>query len=118
MSVLGDNIRRYRKEAGLTLADVADAVGMTQTAISYYEKGKREPKYDVVMKIAEALGVDAFDLYGLERLTPEQKHDLFDDRVRLLRIWDVMNDDGQKKVLGYAQDLLNTGNYTRKRDDR
>ena len=116
--MLGDNIKKYRKEAGLSQDELGEKAGVSGVAIGRYEAGTREPKYGVVLAIAEALGVDAFDLYGLERLTDEQKHDLFDDRVRLLRIWDVMNDEGQKKVLGYAQDLLNTGNYTRRRDDR
>jgi transcriptional regulator with XRE-family HTH domain len=36
--------RALRRSAGLTLADVADAVGVTRQAVSWWERGQRTPR--------------------------------------------------------------------------
>ena len=53
----GDNIRRYRKAKGLTQAQLADAVGLTEGAIRHYESGIRAVKPELLEEIANALGV-------------------------------------------------------------
>ncbi|MBU5432629.1 helix-turn-helix domain-containing protein [Intestinimonas sp. MSJ-38] len=64
MSV-GDNIRRIRKEKGLTQAALANALNVSQQMIGQFENGKN-PKLETIEKIATALGVTAFDLMGIE----------------------------------------------------
>ncbi len=63
---VGENIKRIRKERGLTQQDLGDRLGMTQSAIWQFESDKTSPKLETVEKIAVALGVTAFDLMGAE----------------------------------------------------
>lgn len=62
MTTIGENIRRLRIEAGLTIQDVADKLGVTYQNISQYERGLRNPKPDTLQRIADALGVSPWDL--------------------------------------------------------
>lgn len=64
----GDNIRRYRKAKGLTQAQLADAVGLTEGAIRHYESGIRAVKPELLVEIANVLGVSegALKDYGVE----------------------------------------------------
>ena len=56
MSV-GENIRRYRKSRGMTQAQLAEAVGLTEGAVRHYESGIRAVKPELLESIAAALGV-------------------------------------------------------------
>lgn len=60
-------IKRYRKNKGLTQAELATAVGISQMSIRRYEtlgEGNREPSADLFDKIAEALGTTSDVLRG------------------------------------------------------
>ena len=67
MSV-GENIRRYRKLRGMTQAQLAEAVGLTEGAVRHYESGIRAVKPELLGSIAAALGVsvNALKDYGVE----------------------------------------------------
>lgn len=58
----GTNIKAMRLKRGMSQQELADAIGVTKSTISKYEKGQREPKYNVLRKIAATLGVDWTDL--------------------------------------------------------
>ena len=64
----GDNIRRYRKAKGLTQAQLADAVGLTEGAIRHYESSIRAVKPELLEEIAKELevSVGALKDYGVE----------------------------------------------------
>jgi transcriptional regulator with XRE-family HTH domain len=54
----GDRLRELRDKAGLTQAALAEASGLPLGSIRNYEQGQREPYWQVVFKLADALGVD------------------------------------------------------------
>lgn len=58
--MLGDNIRRLRRERGMNCKELADAVGTTETAIEQYEANRWRPGTQTLAKIAKvmAVGVD------------------------------------------------------------
>lgn len=64
--VLGRRIRHYRNEAGLTLDALGEMVGKPAPYLSLLENGKKEPRVNLVVEIARALGVDVGDLLDLE----------------------------------------------------
>lgn len=49
-------IREARREAGLTQKELADAIGVTEPAISHYETGRRQVTVSKLVAIAMALG--------------------------------------------------------------
>lgn len=62
---IGEQIRKYRKEAGLSQRELGEKLGVTQQHIAQYENGKRIPKLETINNIAGALGI------GVRRLYPE-----------------------------------------------
>ena len=48
-------LRRIRKMRGLTMKQLGEMTGVTESAIGQYETGKRNPSFDMLLKLAEAL---------------------------------------------------------------
>jgi len=59
---VGRQLRHLRRTAGLTLDDVAGRVGISASALSLIENGRREPKLSVLTSLAETLGVAVTEL--------------------------------------------------------
>jgi transcriptional regulator with XRE-family HTH domain len=59
---VSDKIREARLLAGMTQQQLADALGVTQTAVSYWESGKRDMGVGDLLAYAAALGVAAASL--------------------------------------------------------
>lgn len=56
---LPDIIRRCRHQAGLSQQQLADSVGVSKGFISALEGGRSAPSVDMLVQIADALGVSA-----------------------------------------------------------
>lgn len=50
-----NTLRSVRKAQGLTMKQLGELVGLTESAISCYELGKREPDFATLQKLADAL---------------------------------------------------------------
>lgn len=59
---LGMNVRRYRKERGLSQEELAETVELAVTYVGQIERGVRNPTLKVVEDLARALGVKPLDL--------------------------------------------------------
>ncbi len=57
-------LRRIRKERGLTQRGLADASGVDPATISLIETGKRRPHLETLDSLALVLGVEVVDLLG------------------------------------------------------
>jgi XRE family transcriptional regulator, fatty acid utilization regulator len=55
---VGRQLRHHRRRAGLTLADLAARVGLSASALSLIENGRREPRLSVLAGLADALDVE------------------------------------------------------------
>ncbi len=55
---VGENIRRIRKERGLTQKQLGELIGVSEAYIRTYESGRRNPKPSTLEKIAKALAVN------------------------------------------------------------
>lgn len=64
-------LREIRKRAGLTMKELADRIGCSESAISQYETGKRQPDYETLLKISDYFGVSVDDILGKEKLDQE-----------------------------------------------
>ncbi|HET6911344.1 MAG TPA: helix-turn-helix domain-containing protein [Mycobacteriales bacterium] len=60
--VLGQRLRHARRTRGLTLAQLAEAVGTVPSALSMIENGRREPKLSLLQAIARAVDVPMDEL--------------------------------------------------------
>src|SRR6478609_10247812 len=62
LSYVGRRIRYFRGVAGLTLAELGEAVGVVPSQLSLIENGRREPRLALLSAIAARLGVTVADL--------------------------------------------------------
>lgn len=59
-----NNIRKLRKEQGLTLKRLSELTGLAPSLISQYENGDRHPKIENWQKLADYFGVSVEHLQG------------------------------------------------------
>ena len=66
--MLGDNIRKYRKEAGITQAVLAERVGVSHEFIRRNEskKGRKSFSVDTLWKISVALDINPGLLFEID----------------------------------------------------
>lgn len=50
-------LRELRKQRGLTMKELGEKIGVSESTISLYETGRRSPSYEILLKIAEYFGV-------------------------------------------------------------
>lgn len=72
---IGENIRSLRESRGLTQAQLGDAVGVSDKAVSTWESGKREPRMGTAEKLAEFFGVTVSALFCSEECGTEPASD-------------------------------------------
>ena len=61
---IGENIANYRKVNGLTQGQLGELLGVTNQAVSKWELGVSMPDIMLLPRIAEALEINIYDLYG------------------------------------------------------
>lgn len=59
-----NRIKELRNEKGITQADLAKILKISDRAVGYYENGDREPDYTTLLKIAEYFDVSIDYLLG------------------------------------------------------
>jgi transcriptional regulator with XRE-family HTH domain len=58
--IVGENIRRYRREKGLSQAEMANRMGVDRAYISGLELGQRNPTIITLWHAAQALEVEVY----------------------------------------------------------
>jgi ribosome-binding protein aMBF1 (putative translation factor) len=59
---LGERVRAFRHERGLTQEALAESLDLSVAYVSLIERGGRNPPYTTVVAIAHALGVSPRDM--------------------------------------------------------
>ena len=104
-----ERLRKHRTEAGYKSAkDFAMELGIPYSSYMAYENKKREPKYDVLMKMADKLGVTMDEILGYEQKQSAEEQTGFDKKAIGERIKEY------RVARGLTQsDLANKANITR-----
>lgn len=90
MSVLGDNIRKYRKIRGLSQEQIAESLGYKNyTTIQKWESGVSEPPFKKLAEIADILRI------SMRSLTEEDVHEEVNPRMT----------EQEKRILSYFSRL-------------
>jgi transcriptional regulator with XRE-family HTH domain len=66
LSQVGQNIRKFRNEVGLSQEKLAFASGLDRTYIGSVERGERNISVINLTKIANALNIDAHEILKFE----------------------------------------------------
>ena len=60
-------LEEFRKKAKLTQAELGERIGVKDNTICQWETGARQPKADIIIRLADVLGCSADDLLGIDR---------------------------------------------------
>lgn len=63
-SILGENIRKFRKEVNLTQEELADKIGVTYQAVSKWENAQSAPDVSFLPMLADLFGCSIDDLFS------------------------------------------------------
>lgn len=75
----GKLIQELRKEKGLTQMALSEKLGVTDRAVSKWERGKSFPDISILKPLAEALDVSVSELLDGERRMPDKVKDIPED---------------------------------------
>lgn len=67
MKIFGKRLREVRKSKKLTQQQIADEIGVNRGSYSNWEKGKREPSFENLVKLADLLDVSLDWLFGRDK---------------------------------------------------
>jgi transcriptional regulator with XRE-family HTH domain len=73
---LGSFIREQRKQAELSLRNLAKLAGVSNPYLSQIERGLRKPSAEILQRVAEALRISAETLYVKAGILDERDEDL------------------------------------------
>lgn len=123
---LGEYIKKYRQQHRCSQADFGKLAGISDGYVCMLENGKNPrtgkelvPSIEIYNKIAKATGVKLDDLLHILDESPIDISGDIDPLSipgyfrKLMSLTEKLNDDGLEKVLSYAEDLVNTGKYSK-----
>ena len=96
-------LRDIRKRRKMTMKELGEKVGVTESAIQQYEVQKRKPDYEMLLKLSDALDCTVLDLlHGFPKPVETEDNSLPweppDDLADLFHVWDQLS-DGDKAII-------------------
>ena len=133
---VGTRIKTLREDKKMTQKELAQLLNVKQTAVSYWETGKREPDLDTIKAICTIFEVtynklldDNWENYIEEVLEDFNENPMgtssvpfvdynssfdYSFKKRIVSYYNMLNDLGKKKVDEYIKDLIDTKKYHHK----
>jgi len=100
----GQNLKVLRKKRGLTQLELAEKVGLTLRAISYYETENKYPPTALLSAISRTLEVSMEELLGVKKLPDLPKN----GRVwRKFKTIEIMTPRKQRQVFDFIRLVKN-----------
>jgi XRE family transcriptional regulator, fatty acid utilization regulator len=81
LATLGQRIRHFRAERGLTLDQLGSATGIAGSQLSLMENGRREPRLSLLQSIATTLNVQVAELLDSAPPSPRAALEIELDRM-------------------------------------
>lgn len=130
---IGEAIRNQRKNQGLTLNELGQRMGISGSLVGQYERGVVNPKYETIIRFADALNVEPREILGnafMDVVSPEVERlahsvdDTTDIRLylsgrvvpvtiqeRLNEAFSELNKEGQKVAVERVKELAQIPKY-------
>lgn len=96
-----NNLKKYRKEKGITQIRLSIESGVSQETISAYESGKAMPSAETLIKMSDFLGVSIDFL--LDRTDNPLININKDINSEMLNIYNQLTKEQKEDVLKYAR---------------
>jgi|KBSMisStandDraft_5_1062788.scaffolds.fasta_scaffold604124_1 transcriptional regulator with XRE-family HTH domain len=105
---IGARIRTAREEQGWTQDQLAEAVGVSRSAVAQWETGRAGQVTTNLTRVAEALGVGVEHLmYGRDKIIPGQTRS--GDELAILRLYRECAPEDRQLLLRTARRLAKPG---------
>lgn len=91
---ISENIKNLRLKYNLSQKELAMIAGVTDKAVSTWEKGTKEPRMGTIQKIADHFGIRKSDLIEDSNtlpLTPRDERQIAEDLERMIADLDTQN---------------------------
>lgn len=89
-----DNLRKLRKARGMSMRELGEAVGVSESMIGMIETGRRKPSYELLLKLGEELDC------GVDYLVNDRKIPITESDGQSDYVLDLSKlDDEQKKLI-------------------
>jgi len=120
---IGEVIRSYRADRGLSQGDIERRTGLLRCYLSRVENGHTVPSLETLAKIAEAMEISLADFFPGGETQQDREHkrmlgELSDDEIRFLaeiKKYSTTLSDGDKKlVLAMIRKMATMGPIPRK----
>lgn len=114
---VGNNIKKYRKEANMTLKELADKIDLTEATVQKYEAGNiKNIGVEMLKSIADALGVRPEQITEWE--SEEQYLEYRESKnanatAKLIKKYNQLTKGHQKAVLALIDSLLDCQDNSR-----
>lgn len=92
----GARLAKIREQTGFTQSSLARAVGLSQSAVSQIEAGERNPSYETIRQLAEAMNLSPAHLVGGEM------EGLSEEETALFRQYRGLTDDARRELEQFA----------------
>lgn len=104
-----ENLNKLKKSCGMTIEQIATVSGVPKGTLNKLFSGQtKDPQLSTVSAVVHCMG---FTLDDLSDDTVSDKIGLTPTQTKLLDAFDQLNEEGQGKVIDYAEDLCRTGYY-------
>ena len=103
-ALLGRRIRSIRNEKGWTQQELGDQAEVNYKFIGEIERGQQNPSFNILVKIAAALGVDLLDLFRYAHEIADRK----EIEKRINKVLSNMDDSELKRVFLILHSLYPT----------
>lgn len=91
---IGDNIKRLRRQKGITQETLAERMLVSAQAVSKWERNEALPDISMILPLASYFGVSTDELFGLDAAKTEE------------RIQEIMNERNRLCALGKAHEAF------------
>lgn len=93
------NLLYYRKKSGLTQKELAEKIGVKNTAVSNWESGNNSIDIETLFSACEIFGVTLNDMYGRYSTSESSGAVLSQNEDRLLSAFRSLNQQGQEYIM-------------------
>jgi transcriptional regulator with XRE-family HTH domain len=105
MVLFGDRLKSLRNNRGLSQMDFSKQIGISKSAVNMYERGEREPSFEILETIADYFNVDLDYLIGKSEIpnrsqiqAPVPSPALAPDEEDLLRKYRALDYAGKLRI--------------------
>ena len=124
--LVAERIKQLRKEANLTQEELADMLGLKKVSIQKYENGGvTNIKSETLEKLGKIFNVSPSYIMGWDRFDNIDTSSIKEDvqildlirihcgyvGIELFQIFTKLNEEGKRKVLYYAEDIVENPKY-------